>query len=259
MQEIKKRIKAIIFDMDGTILRTEHIWVSVVREVLYDRGIVEFTPEQEAALLSITGAGMRTAAKVLCETFSLSHSVEELIAEKIARSNAHFERNLEFIEGFEKFHELLREHGFPTGLATNAHQDNLKCISIKMDFNKFFGPHQYCVRDVNERPKPDPALFLHAAAQLGVRPEECLVFEDSMPGFNAAKGAGMKCIAIKSATNKDILELVHDAIDHYGQAEEALRKILHLYEASQEDAKTSENSPSLSNQETVTDKNGIKS
>jgi len=83
----------------------------------------------------------------------------------------------------------------------------------------------YCVADVNFVPKPDPAIFLHSASQLGVKPEDCVVFEDSIFGFNAAKAAGMKCIGIKNELNLKHLDKVNDAIENYYQAEDALKKI----------------------------------
>ena len=68
-------------------------------------------------------------------------------------------------------------------------------------------------------------MFLHAAKQLGVKPEECIVFEDSHFGFKAAQSAGMRCIAIKSSTNQDSLHMAHEAVGNYYEALEALRKL----------------------------------
>jgi beta-phosphoglucomutase-like phosphatase (HAD superfamily) len=71
-------------------------------------------------------------------------------------------------------------------------------------------------------------MFLHAAAMLGVNPEECVVFEDSKIGFEAAQKAGMLCIAIKNNHNKDLLHQVAHAIEHYHDAHQALKDLFHI-------------------------------
>jgi beta-phosphoglucomutase-like phosphatase (HAD superfamily) len=66
--------------------------------------------------------------------------------------------------------------------------------------------HFACVatRDDVERVKPDPALFLRAAACLGVDPHACLVFEDSVHGMHAARAAGMHCVAVPGPMTRDM-------------------------------------------------------
>jgi len=225
MEEIKGRIKAIIFDMDGTIIKTEELWRQVNRALLAKYGITTFTAEQEAIFCSFAGMAMINVARRMKEEFKLDDSLETIMISKLEIANELFDRHIEFIDGFEVFHAKLRDLKIPTSIATNAMKANLVPIAQKLEFEKFFGGHVYCPADVQDRPKPDPALFLHAAERLGVKPEECIVFEDSVPGFAAAQAAGMKCIAIKNALNADVLDQVHDAIDSYHEAEDVLKKI----------------------------------
>jgi beta-phosphoglucomutase len=228
MEQIKSKFKAIIFDMDGTIIKTDHIWRRVTLEVLEHHGITELTVEQEKFLLTLSGKAAPLSAAALIEQFDLQAELEDVIAHKLALANKYHlgeESVIEFIEGFELFHNKLQLHSIPTSIATNAHPDNLDGIVDKMQFKRFFGSNIYCIGHVDFKPKPDPAVFLHAAKMLGAKPEECVVFEDSIYGFQAAKAAGMKCIAIKNDLNKDLLHHVHDAIDSYHDAEEALKKI----------------------------------
>lgn len=225
MESIKSKFKAIIFDMDGTIIKTEHIWRNVTKEVLVQRGFDTAKPEKIEFLNSLSGMGMHNAVTALKTRFNLADSVEELIAQKIAIADMMFQEQVEFIEGFEVFHEKLQLHTIPTSIATNATPENLRTLATKLNFEKFFGANMYCTADVAYKAKPDPAVFLHAAQMLGVRPEECIVFEDSLPGFLAAKAAGMKCIAIKNSLNHSLLDKVHGAIESYHEAEEILKKI----------------------------------
>ncbi len=226
MDRIKNKVKAIIFDMDGTIINTEIAWQNATLDVLKHHGVVTLTPAQEEFLHTLSGMGMSNAVIALKEQFNLPHAAEDIAAHKIERANVHFKNGgVEFIEGFELFHNLLQQHAIPTSIATNACPENLVHLKESMNLHQFFGPNIYCIADVNNKAKPDPALFLHAAKQLGIDPSECVVFEDSWYGFQAAKAAGMKCIAIKNGKNQHLLEHVHDAIDSYHEAVEVLKKI----------------------------------
>lgn len=226
MNDIKTKIKAIIFDMDGTIIKTEHIWQKVTIDTLAYCGIRELTSEQEKVLKSMSGIGLDQSSALLKKTFDLSHSTREILEKKVALADEYFEKKLEFIEGFVDFHTKLQQYSIPTSIATNADPASLKKISQTLDLAKFFGKNMYCVADVNFIAKPDPAIFLHSASMLGAKPEECVVFEDSIYGFNAANAANMKCIGIKNELNKIHLDKVHDSIENYHQAEAALKKIL---------------------------------
>jgi beta-phosphoglucomutase-like phosphatase (HAD superfamily) len=65
------------------------------------------------------------------------------------------------------------------------------------------------------KPKPNPQIFLKAADDLGVNPEHCVVFEDSLSGVKAANAAGMKVIGITTSHTADELHPVEMAIDDY--------------------------------------------
>ncbi len=225
MNEIKKTVKAIIFDMDGTIIKTEHIWKQVTLDTLSYCGVKELTAEQKAVIQSMSGIGLNQSSLLLKKTFDLSQTPDEIIEKKVALAQEYFEKQIEFIEGFTEFHAKLQQNAISTSIATNADAKSLQRIAQKLNLDNFFGKNMYCVADVNFVPKPDPALFLHSASKLGVKPEDCIVFEDSLFGFNAANAAGMKCIGIKNELNEKHLNKVCESIENYYQAEDALKKI----------------------------------
>ncbi|KKQ49372.1 MAG: HAD-superfamily hydrolase, subfamily IA, variant 3 [candidate division TM6 bacterium GW2011_GWF2_38_10] len=227
MNDIKKKVKAVIFDMDGTIINTEHVWRNVTLKVLQEQcNLTDFQEEHEFFLKSLSGMGLKSAADAMRSAFNLAIPTEDLIKRKIEIADSLFDASIEYIKGFEVFHKRLQEEIIPTSIATNADPSNLKHIAAALNFERFFGSNMYCIGDVGFRAKPDPAVFLHAAERLGAKPEECVVFEDSLYGFQAAKAAGMQCVAIKNNLNKDHLGLVAQAIDDYSQAEDALKKII---------------------------------
>jgi HAD superfamily hydrolase (TIGR01509 family) len=225
VERIKGKIKAIIFDMDGTIINTEHIWRQVTIDVLTHHGLDSLTKEQYAFLETLAGRSMYDVVKALKEYFKLDSTHEMIIAHKIDLANKQFASNLHFIEGFQDFHKKLQEAKIPMGLATNAIPENLNEIARRLNFEELFNGHVYSIANVGYKAKPDPTLFLYAAEKLGVSASECVVFEDSLAGFMAAKAANMTCIAIKNRFNGHLLEHVHDSIGNYDEATEMLAKI----------------------------------
>jgi HAD superfamily hydrolase (TIGR01509 family) len=232
MNIIKNKIKAIIFDMDGTIIKTENIWQNITYQVLASYNITQFTQKHKDLFnFTISGIGLLQCAKILKTEFNLSDSVNTVMQAMLTQAYKHFssnEKNIQFVEGFENFAQKLVNTKISTSIATNADIKTLNALSQKMQFNRFFGKKMYSQDHVNNMAKPDPALFLYAAKQLNARPEECIVFEDSIHGFKAAKEAGMKCIAIKTELNKGILNHADQAIKNYHEAEIALKKIVNI-------------------------------
>ena len=236
MIHIKKKIKAVIFDMDGTILKTEQFWLDATVDLLSARGITQFTPEQQAELKSYSGIGHKVAAELLKREYKLAEEAEHIAEEMKQRAETRYLLTVEFVAGFEKFAEELKEHNIAVGLATNADIPTLNKLAEKMNLQKFFGDKLFSMSHVGNLPKPHPAVFLHTADQLQAKPEECVVFEDTIFGINAAKAAGMKVIAIKTQFNEAHRDHAHHAIEHYGEAIEAIKKLVldnHLGESAE--------------------------
>lgn len=217
--------KAIIFDMDGTIIKTEHIWDKVTYETLNRYNITLTSDEFTNFRKSIIGMSRENSAATMKKLFNISNPLEQIMDTESALAVKLFQSNLEYFDGFEAFHQKLIDQKIPNAIATNSSPNHLETVRKSINLAARFGNHIYSIADVNFKAKPNPAVFLHTAKQLGVKPEACIVFEDSLHGFNAAKSAGMRCIAIKNNQNIHLLNHVAKSIESFHEAEEALKNL----------------------------------
>ena len=226
MKEIKNKFKAIIFDMDGTILDTSNIWGKVFEEAFKQYDVPHITDTDILEIIRLDGMGLIEVINLIRKKFNITMLHEKMLSITIKTANALFQNNINFIKGFESFHQELQKNLIPCGIATNAHPASLDCIVKNSNLDKKFGNNIFCIGHVNFVPKPSPDLFLYTAQRLGAKPEECIVFEDSVHGFKAAKAASIPCIAIKNERNKDFLNLANFAIEDYSQAVVTLKKLI---------------------------------
>jgi len=138
MPYIKNNIKAVIFDMDGTVVKTEHLWDQATLDVLAHHGHTEFTPAHEKVFQALSGIGAEAAWKLLKQEFSLPGSVSELIEHSIQNVTKRLNEGVDFVHGFEDFHKELEKREIPTALATNADETSLAQIAQQKNFSQFF-------------------------------------------------------------------------------------------------------------------------
>ncbi len=213
------KVKAIIFDMDGTIVDTERIWRSATEALLASYINVSLHADRRNELFEkIHGMAMRDVCTLVQQYTDVAISVDELVREK-KRIAAHLYRTsgtLQFIEGFPSFHAQLKSASFKSGIATNADEATLAITNELVNLEQFFGHHMYSIASVAHKGKPDPAIYLYVADRLEVHPHECVAIEDSAHGIASAKAAGMRCIGINSSRNPAQLREADEIIEHYG-------------------------------------------
>lgn len=211
------RYKAIIFDMDGTIIDSERIWNEATL-TLFNRRSIKLDEAEKADLRrKVAGLALHKSCATIKEMGQFTESIEELIEEKSAIACSLYKKNITFIDGFIEFHEQVQQLNLKTGVATNADDQTLAIAKNRLQLDRFFGKHLYGISAVGNRCKPDPAIYLHAAEQLQVDPRECLAIEDSYYGIKAAQAAGIYCIGINSANDRTQLVNANQIIDHYNQ------------------------------------------
>ena len=126
-----------------------------------------------------------------------------------------YREHVRFIDGFITFHKEVIKAQLKTGVATNADDATLEITKSVLKLEQFFGEHIYGISQVNFVCKPNPAIYLHAAEKLQVKPEECIAIEDSAHGIQAAKKAGIFCVGINTGKNRSYIQESDLIIDSY--------------------------------------------
>lgn len=212
-QVIIDKPKAVIFDLDGTLLDTEPLYTQASQGVLD-----QFGKKFDLSLKKKTmGGDARVSAQIIIDHFSLPLSVDEYLAQREQQLLQLFPTAPE-ISGAGQFIESLHTKKIYQGIATSSHQ---RLSDLKLNQRSWkplistiiCGDHPALMNA-----KPEPDIFLLCAAQLQVAPGECLAFEDSPKGIAAAAAAGMAVVAINSPwVEESDLKEASLIIDNYHQ------------------------------------------
>lgn len=219
------KYEAIIFDMDGTIISTEHIWQEATHNILTEYLNHLSDKEHQEIKCHLKGMGLYESCKLIANKSLQDIAPEAIIEKKATYAHDIFSKGISFIPKFEDFHNQVLEVGLKTAIGTNATQETVEHTMTIVPLNKFFKEHIYHIDHVGKVCKPNPDVFLHAAKQLNVDPKKCIVIEDSAHGVKAAKAAGMFCIGINTGKDKHTLQEADKIVDCYSEIE--LNKILY--------------------------------
>lgn len=184
---------AIIFDMDGVLLDSSPFHLRKWMNLLRARAI----PFDEQELPKIV---LGPANDAIFRRFLGADLTREQLSELSEELDANFRREIgphpPPLPGVRRFIEECHAQGITMAVASAAIANNVTFLISGLGLQAYF--RIVLAVDATARPKPHPDVYLMTAEKLGVRPAECVVFEDSFVGIEAAKRAGMKCIAIAS-------------------------------------------------------------
>ncbi len=208
--------KAIIFDMDGTIVSTEAMWQQATQDILnkYTNHLTQ--TEKDEIKIYLKGLALYESCKHIAK-FAIDEVHPHIILqEKMDLAHKYYETNkVSFIPFFAEFHEKATNHNLKTAIATNAITETVARTLTQLPLRDFFNEHIYNIDMVNKVCKPNPAIFLHAAKNIDTLPEHCIVIEDSVHGIKAAKAAGMYCIAINTGNDRHLLHEADEIVECY--------------------------------------------
>ncbi|GJM41617.1 MAG: beta-phosphoglucomutase [Ardenticatenaceae bacterium] len=208
-------IKALIFDMDGTIVDNMAVHTAVWLEILAGLGVTISGPQFQAAVAGKTN--LETLRQLLNPSITEAEALE-ISYHKEVRYREQYRPIMQPMPGLLPLLQAARQANVPLAVATAAGQENIDFVmnGLQMwdSFDAIVGA------DDVARGKPHPDLFLLAAERLGVPPEQCLVFEDAIAGIEAGRRANMPVIAVASAhTPNELADLpgVRQVIKDFNQ------------------------------------------
>lgn len=187
---MKKEI-AVIFDMDGVIVHTNPYHSRAFREFFSVRNLAPTDEEFAEHMFGKSNSYILThflQRKIEGEELRLLEDEKESLFRQI------YAPHIDPIAGIVSFIGDLYKNGVKLGVATSAPLANLELILSKIPLRDKMGS-VLASEDVT-RHKPDPEVYLTSARNLGVRPDQCVVFEDSFSGVSAGLNAGMKVVGV---------------------------------------------------------------
>ena len=200
-------IRAAIFDLDGTLLDSLHVWEKVDADFLSGRGIA-IPPDYVDAVGSM---GFRDAAEYTITRFGLTDTPEDLMHEWNEMAVYEYGHSIRLKPHAEAYLRNLRQKGIKlavaTGLPRVLYAPALENIGITSLFDTVCG-----VEDAG-RSKPHPAVFLLATSRLGVKPGECAIFEDDLAALAGAKRVGMRTYGVYDAASTSDWEAMQRIAD----------------------------------------------
>ena len=183
-------IKGVIFDLDGTLVDSMWMWKAIDIEYLGKRGLD--CPEDLQK--KIEGMSFSETAVYFKERFHLPDSLDEIKAEWTRMSLDKYEHQVPLKPGAGRFLQFLKDHNIPMGIATSNGQAMVDGVLDALKIRPFFDSVATACEVKAGKPAPD--IYLYVAGKLGVKPEDCLAFEDVPAGIQAGKAAGMRVIAM---------------------------------------------------------------
>lgn len=183
------KVKGVLFDMDGIVLDTEKLYTRFWQEAAQSLG---YPMTHEMAL------GMRSLSREVGERQLKAYLGEEVDYQQVRNRRIEMmsafinENGVELKPGIHELLAFLKEKGIKTSIATSSPLDRTKeylsQVGLVDEFDELVSGHMV------EHGKPAPDIYIYAASNLGLKPEECLVLEDSPTGLLAAYRAG--CIPV---------------------------------------------------------------
>jgi len=211
----------LIFDMDGVVIDSNVLFHRADDEFFKRRGIA-FNQQELLALLS--GVHITDGMKMLVDKFKLQGNIEDLQNERMELLRQEYQNNLEYVKGFEDFFKRAQATGIKTCIATSSVDELLELARHRLKLDEKFNGTIFKASDVGNVSKPNPAVFLHAAKQMGVELNRCLVIEDAPKGVQAANTASMYSIGITTGLPKEALFEANMVINSYSEFD--LKKLL---------------------------------
>ncbi|GGA54707.1 HAD family phosphatase [Okeania sp. KiyG1] len=218
-------LKAILFDLDGTIVNTDPLHFQLWKEILNNYGIVI---DHNSYKEKISGGSNPTILKKLLPHLSTTE-VEELADYKEAKFRE-MATSLEPMTGLLEFIAWVKKQKLQKAVVTNAPPENAEFMLDVLQLTETFP--LVILGGVMTVEKPDPAPYKLCLEKLEISPEEAIVFEDSRSGIKSAVGAGIYTVGVASTHEPESLLEVGASIVINDFSDEKLQKLLDSWKIS---------------------------
>lgn len=202
--------RAVIFDMDGSLVDSMWVWLEVDREYMEKYKLIS----PDTFHKDIEGMSYVQTAQYFLDTFPvLGCTVEEVCREWTEMAIELYQTKVPLKPGAGEFLKRMEEQGIRMGIATSNSRELALAALDALHIRKYFSA--VITSDEVRKGKPEPDVFLKAAEELQVPPEACLVFEDIPNGIRAGKRAGMSVCAVEDSFSVPYEEEKRELADYF--------------------------------------------
>lgn len=204
--------KAAIFDKDGVIIHTTALYFERWKRTFakYNKELTLDFHNKE-----LSGRKARDSIRKHLDPSISEENLTKLLQEQFNFTMDQFEKYVKPVLGVIEFLEKLNRQKIPTALATSSRKTISDYVLKNLDIKKYF--QSIITGDDVSKAKPDPEIYLKSAQNLHINPSECVVFEDSYSGVEAAKKAGMKVVLVMTSHTKKEIPNVDLAIKDFSK------------------------------------------
>jgi HAD superfamily hydrolase (TIGR01509 family) len=197
----------VIWDMDGVLVDTGELHYQTWVEVLDGYGI-RLERETFQSTFGMNNTGVLT---MLLGYTPTAEYVKEVGGRKEANFRQIMRGKATLMSGVEAWLGRLQAQGVRQAIASSAPPENIDALVDELGIRAYF---QTILSGYDMPGKPDPAVFLKAASLISVPPGQCVVVEDALPGVEAARRGGMKCIAVTTTNPAALLQGADLVVEH---------------------------------------------
>lgn len=192
-----KNINAVIFDLDGSLVDSMWIWREIDIEYMNRHGYATTREELDAFQAEIEGMSFRETAEWVSSHYEIPRTTEEMMDDWNNMAWNKYEKEVPLKAGAREFIEECHNKGIKLGIASSNSRELVENVLTVHGIIDYFE----CIRTGSDGlpGKPAPDIYLTVAKELGVAPDNILVFEDVIKGIQAGKAAGMRVCAVEDA------------------------------------------------------------